>query len=188
MFSIPEQFSNATKTHVENQFAVFSALTSQAFEGIEKLAGLNLAAARTSLEDSSSTARQLLSARDPQALFSLSAAQARPAVEKAVAYARQASSIASGTAAGLSNVAKAQFSETNRKVLSLMDEAGKNAPAGSANVVALFKSALGNASAGYEQLTLTAKQASDAIEANVNTAVGQFNSAVTNGPAAAAFK
>jgi len=51
--------------------------------------------------------------------------------------------------------------------------------------VALFKSALGSANAGYEQFTRTAKQASDAIEANVNAAVSQFSSAVKSAPAAA---
>ncbi len=36
MFSIPEQFSNATKANFEAQFAIFSALTNKAFEGVEK--------------------------------------------------------------------------------------------------------------------------------------------------------
>ena len=60
----------------------------------------------------------------------------------------------------------------------------KNAPAGTENAVALFKSALGSANAGYEQFTRTAKQATDAIEANVNAAVSQFSSAVKSAPTA----
>jgi len=46
MFSIPEQFSNATKANLESQFAIFSALTNKAFEGVEKLVELNLSAAK----------------------------------------------------------------------------------------------------------------------------------------------
>jgi hypothetical protein len=42
MFSIPEQFSNATKANFEAQFAIFSALTNKAFEGVEKFVDLNL--------------------------------------------------------------------------------------------------------------------------------------------------
>jgi len=188
MSTIPEQFSTATKASLDAQFTSFTALTSKAFEGFEKLIALNLATAKASLEGSSVTAKQLLSATNPQEFFSLSAAQAQPAAEKAVAYGRQLSSIAADTAAEFSKAAKAQMSETNGKVLSLVNEASKHAPAGSENAIALFKSALGSADAGYAQFTRTAKQASDTIEANVNAAVSQFNAAVKNAPAAATAK
>ncbi|WBS04731.1 phasin family protein [Pseudoduganella sp. SL102] len=188
MSTIPEQFSNAAKASFDNQFASFSALTNTALEGFQKLAALNMATAKASLEGSSVTARQLLSASNPQEFFSLSTAQAQPAAEKALAYGRQVSSIAAETAAEFSKAAKAQITENSRKVISLVNEASKHAPAGSENAVALFKSALGNADAGYEQLTRSAKQASDTIEANVNAAVNQFNSAVKNSPLATAAK
>lgn len=186
MFSIPEQFSNATKATFQSQLAIFSTLTGKAFEGVEKLVDLNLSAAKASLDNSSATARQLLSAKNPQEFFSLSTAQVQPAAEKAVAYGRQVSSIAAGTAAEFTKVAREQALETNRNVISLVDQVSKNAPAGSEKAVALFKSALGGADAGYQQLTQATKQASDAIEGNVNAAVEQFTSAVKNSPLAAA--
>lgn len=188
MFAIPEQFSNATKANFESQFAIFTALTNKAFEGVEKLVDLNLTAAKASLEETSATAKQLLSAKDPQEFFALSAAQAQPSAEKAIAYGRHLASIASGTTAEFSKAAEAQILETNRKVISLVDEVSKNAPAGSESAVALFKSALGSANAGYEQLSRTSKQAAETIEANVNAAVSQFTAAVKSAPAAAAAK
>jgi len=51
----------------------------------------------------------------------------------------------------------------------------KNAPPGSENVIAMVKSALGNANAGYEQFSKTTKQAMEVMEANVNSAVTQFS-------------
>ena len=180
MFAIPEQFSNATKANFESQFAVFSALTSKAFEGIEKLVELNLTAAKATLEESSVTTKQLLSAKDPQEFFSLTAAQAQPTTEKAISYGRQLAAIAAGTQAEFTKAAEEQIAETNRKVISLVDEVSKNAPAGSENVVAVIKATIGNANAGYEQLSKTAKQASQAIETNVNAAVSQFTQAAQN--------
>lgn len=177
MFSIPEQFSTATKTNLDAQFAMFSSLTNKAFEGIEKIVDLNLTAAKSSLEESSAAAKQLLSAKDPQEFFSLTAAQAQPAAEKAVAYGRHLAAIASGTQAEFSKAAESQIAETNRKVISLVDEVSKNAPAGSENAVAMLKSAMGNASAGYEQFTKTSKQAVEAIETNLASAVNQFSQA-----------
>ncbi|MGO4378390.1 TIGR01841 family phasin [Pseudoduganella sp. RAF53_2] len=177
MFSIPEQFSNATKANLESQFALFSSLTNKAFEGVEKVVDLNLTAAKASLEESSAAAKQLLSAKDPQEFFTLSAAQAQPTAEKAIAYGRHLASIASGATAEFSKAAEAQIAETNRKVISLVDEVSKNAPAGTENAVAIFKSALNNANAGYEQFTKSAKAAAETLEANVNAAVNQFASA-----------
>ena len=177
MFSIPEQFSSATKTNLEAQFALFSSLTSKAFEGIEKIIELNLTAAKATLEESTAAAKQLLSAKDPQEFFSLSAAQAQPSAEKAIAYGRHLAAITSGTQAEFSKAAESQIAETNRKVLSLVEEVTKNAPAGSENAVAMLKSAIGNANAGYEQFSKTSKQAVEAIEANLTSAVNQFTQA-----------
>ena len=174
MFAIPEQFSSATKANLEAQFAMFTNLTNKAFAGVEKLVDLNLTAAKASLEESSAATKQLLSAKDPQEFFSLTSAQAQPAAEKAIAYSRNVAAIASGTQAEFSKAAEAQIAETNKKVISLIEEVSKNAPAGSENAVAMFKSVIGNASAGYEQLTKTSKQAVEAIENNLSSAVSQF--------------
>ncbi|MGZ8289967.1 MAG: TIGR01841 family phasin [Telluria sp.] len=175
MFAFPEQFSNATKANLDAQFAMLTSLTSKAFEGMEKLVELNITAAKATLEESSQAARQLLSAKDPQEFFSLSAAQAQPNAEKAISYGRQVAAIASGTQAEFSRAAEAQIAETNRKVISLVDEVTRNAPAGSETAVAAFKAAVGNASAGYEQFSKTAKQSVEVMEANVNAAVSQFS-------------
>ena len=180
MFTIPEQFSNATKANFESQFAIFSSLTAKAFEGMEKLVELNITAAKASLEESSAATRQLLSAKDPQEFFALTAAQAQPTAEKAISYSRQVAAIAAGTQAEFTAAAEQQFAETNRKVVSLVDEVTKNAPAGSENVVAVIKATMGNATAGFEQLQKTSKQAAQAMETNVTAAVSQFTQAAQN--------
>jgi phasin family protein len=174
MFAIPENFSNATKANFEAQIALLTELTNKAFESVEKIVDLNLNVVKASLEESTATARQLLSAKDPQEFFSLSAAQAQPNAEKALAYGRHLVTIASSAQAEFTKTAEAQIAENSRKVISLVEEVTKNAPAGSENAVAFLKSAIGNASAGYEQFTKNTKQAVDAIETNLNTATSQF--------------
>lgn len=174
MFAIPEQFSNATKANFESQFAIFSALTGKAFEGMEKLVELNMAAAKASLEESAVTTRQLLSAKTPQEFFSLTSAQAQPTAEKALSYSRQVAAIASGTQAEFTRAAEQQVAETSRKIITLVDEVTKNAPAGTENMVAAVKASLTNANAGYEQMSKTAKQAAETVETNVSAAMTQF--------------
>ena len=102
------------------------------------------------------------------------ASQAQPNAEKALAYSRQVASIAADTGAEFSRAAESQFAEVNRKVISLVDEVTKNAPAGSETYVSALKTAISNANAGYEQFSKTTKQAVEAIESNMNAAVSQF--------------
>ena len=185
MFAIPEQFSNATKASLDSQFALLSSLTSKTFEGVEKLVELNISTARSTLEDSSAAARQLLSAKDPQEFFSLTASQAQPNAEKALSYSRQLASIASGTGAEFSKAAEGQIVEANRKVIALVDEVSKNAPAGSESFVAAVKTAISNANAGYEQFSKTTKQAVEAMENNMNAAVSQFSATASKATNAA---
>jgi phasin family protein len=185
MFAFPEQLSNATKANLESQFALFSSLTSKTFEGMEKLVDLNINTAKAALENSSANARQLLSAKDPQEFFSLTAAQTQPTAERALSYGRQVASIAADTGAEFSRAAESQFAEVNRKVISLVDEVTRNAPAGSETYVSAFKTAISNANAGYEQFTKTTKQAVEAIESNMNAAVSQFTQAAGKATSAA---
>jgi phasin family protein len=190
MFSFQEQFSAATRANLEAQVAMLTALTNKTFEGFEKVIDLDLHVAKASLEESTATMQQLMAAKDPQEFFSLSTAQAQPNAEKALAYSRHLANIVSKTQAEFTKAAEAQIAETNRKVISLVEELSKNAPAGSENAIALVKSAIGNVNAGYEQLSKTTKQAVEAMEINMNSAADQFAHVATkaNGRAASAAK
>lgn len=177
MFSFQEQFSAATKAHIEAQIAMMNTLTNKTLENIEKVIQLNVTAAKTSLEESSATIKQLVAAKDAQEFFSLATAQAQPNAEKTLAYGRNLASIASGAQADFSKIAEAQINETSNQVLALVDEVTKNAPAGSENAIAIIKSSVGNASAGYAQLTKATKQASETLESNFSQVVNQFSQA-----------
>jgi phasin family protein len=177
MFAFPEQISAATKTQLESQFALMTMLAAKTFESVEKVVDLNLNVVKASLEESTATAQQLIAAKDVQELFALSAAQAQPAAEKALAYGRHLTGIAAGAQAEFAKAAETQITETNRKVIALVEEVSKNAPAGSENALSFVKSALGNANAGYEQLSKTTKQAVEAMELNINNAAAQFSQA-----------
>ena len=188
MFPMSEQISAATKSQIESQLALFNALTAKAFDSMQKVIELNVNATKASLDETSATAKQLLAAKDPQEFFSLTAAQAQPNAEKALAYSRHLASIASSTQAEFTKAAEAQIAENNRKVSALVEEIGKNAPAGSENVVSMFKSMMGNANAGYEQFSKTAKQAVETMESNLNHAVAQITQPVAKAARSSAKK
>ncbi|WP_332878275.1 TIGR01841 family phasin [Massilia sp. S19_KUP03_FR1] len=178
MFAIPEQFSNATKSTMEAQFALFSSLSAKTFESMEKLVALNMATAKGSLAESTATARAMLTVKDPQEFISLTTGKVQPAAEKALAYSKEVAAIVRGAGAEFSQAAESQIVEANRKVLSLVDEVSKNAPAGSEQFVSAMKTAISNASAGYEHISKTTKQAVESVENNMNSAVSQFASKI----------
>lgn len=178
MFSFSEQISTATKTHFEAQLAMINALTSRTFEGVAKVIELNVNAAKASLEESAASTKQLLSAKDAQEFFTLSANQVQPNAEKVLSYGRHLAGIASSTQAEFTKVAEERITEVRNSVNALVGEVTKNAPAGSENAVALLKSAFGHVNAGYDQLAKTTKQAVGALETNLTTVTNQISQAV----------
>lgn len=187
MYTVPEQFSSATKANLEAQMALLTSFTGKAFESFEKLIDLNLNAAKSSFDESSATAKQLMAAKDAQEFFKLSAEKAQPAAEKLVAYSRHLANIASSAQAELTKSAESQITETNRKVLGLFEEISKNAPPSAQNFVEMVKTAITTANASYDHLNKTTKQAVEAMESNFTAAVNQVTQAAgkTSGKPAA---
>jgi phasin family protein len=159
-----EQVFAAQKSQVESFFG----LAHTAFAGAEKLVELNLQASRAALTEAADATQAAFGARDVQEYFSVQAGLVQPAAEKAVAYGRHVYDIALETNAAVTRAAEAQATEAQRRFAALVDSAAKNAPAGSENVVAFYKSAFATANNAMESIQKAAKQSAATVEANVN--------------------
>jgi len=159
-----EQILAAHKANIETLFG----LTSKAFEGVEKLVELNVSASRAALNEASNHSQALLSVKDAQELLALQAGLFQPLAEKAAAYSRHIYDIASGTSAALTKTLEAQTAEAQQNFATLIDNAAKNAPAGSEPAVAVVKNAISAATSALESVQKAVKQASEAAEANFN--------------------
>ena len=160
----PEQLMAAQKANVETLFG----LTNKAFEGVEKLVELNVTASKAALTEAAGTSQDLLTVKDAQELLALQAALFQPLAEKTAAYSRHLYDIASGTGAEFSKAVEGQFADAQKKFLAVVDNAAKNAPAGSETAVAVFKSAVAAGNNALESVQKAVKQASDVAEANFN--------------------
>ena len=161
-FLTAEQVIAANKANIETLFG----LTNKAFEGVEKLVELNLQVAKAALSEAADTTKAALSVKDAQELFALQAGLLQPAAEKAAAYSRHLYDIAAATNAEVTKVAEETAADAQKKFVSVVDTAVKNAPAGTENAVALVKSAVAAATNAYEGVQKAAKQAADVAEAN----------------------
>ena len=157
-----EQIANVQKSNVETLFG----LTGTAFEGIEKLVELNLQVAKSAIADAASNAKAALSVKDAQELMALQSSLLQPAAEKAAAYSRYVYEIAASTGAEVGRVAEATAADAQAKFMSVVDNAVKNAPAGTENAVALVKSAVAAANNAFESVQKAGKQAAEVADAN----------------------
>jgi phasin family protein len=164
-----EQVLASQKANVETLFG----LTTKAFEGVEKLVALNLTASKAALAEASETTQAVMGVKDAQELLALQAALFQPLAEKTAAYSRHLYDIASGTGAEFGKAFESQAAEAQKKFMAVVDNAAKNAPAGSETAVAVFKSAVAAGNNALESVQKAVKQATDVAEANFNAVASQ---------------
>ena len=164
-----EQVLASQKASVETLFG----LTSKAFEGVEKLVELNVTASKAALAEAAGTAQAALNVKDAQELLTLQASLFQPLAEKTAAYSRHLYEIGQGTGAEFGKAFEVQATEAQKKFLAVVDNAAKNAPAGSETAVAVFKSAVAAGNNALESVQKAVKQATDVAEANFNAVANQ---------------
>ncbi len=157
-----EQIMAAQKANVETLFG----LTTKAFAGVEKLVELNIQASKAALSEASDNSKAALSVKDAQELLALQAGLFQPLAEKTASYSRHLYDIASGAGAEFGAAFEAQAAEGQKKFMSMVDTATKNAPAGSETAVAVMKSAVAAAGNAFDSVQKAVKQASDMAEQN----------------------
>ena len=159
-----EQVMASHKANVETLMG----LTSKAFEGVEKIVELNLSASKAAMAETAEHAKAVLSVKDAQELMALQSGLLQPLAEKTAAYSRHLYDIASGSTAEFAKSFGGQAADAQKSFMGLVDNAAKNAPAGSETAVAVMKSAVAAASNALESVQKAVKQATDVAEANFN--------------------
>jgi phasin family protein len=157
-----EQFAQINKA----AFDSFQALAMKSILGFEKLAELNIQAAKSSVTESTDQIKALMSTKDAKAFADLAVSQAQPAADKATAYAKHVYEISSSIGTEFASMIEKQFADGNKQLNSAIDLMTKNAPAGSEGFVTFVKSAVSSANTAYDQVTKATKQAVEMTEAN----------------------
>ena len=169
-----EQIMAAHKANIDTLFG----LTQKAFEGVEKLVELNVAASRAALNEAASHTQASFSVKDAQELMALQSGLFQPLAEKVTSYSRHLYEIAAGTGTEMSKAVEVNTAEAQKNFATLVDSATQNAPAGSESAVAVMKSAVSAANNAFESVQKAVKQATEAAESNFNTATASATDAV----------
>lgn len=159
-----EQVMASQKASIETLMG----LTSKAFEGVEKIVELNLSASKAAMAESAEHAKAMLSVKDAQELMALQSGLLQPLAEKTAAYSRHLYDITSGSTAEMTKAFEGQAADAQKKFMGLVEEATKNAPAGSEAAVSVMKNAVAAANSALESVQKAVKQATEAAESNFN--------------------
>jgi phasin family protein len=178
MIFTPEQFAAAQKRQIETMLAI----SHKAFEGVEKVVALNLQTTKAALEEAGDA---VVNAKDPQALFTAPGELLQPAAEKAAAYGRELYEITTQANAEFSRYTEESVAAARKQLLAFIDNAVKTAPAGSENVVNLFKTSVIAANEAFDGAQRLAKQTAESVEANVSTLAAKAGKMAKAAPAKA---
>ena len=161
-----EQLTAAQKANAE----VMMALMRTAFNGVERLTALNMAASREFFNNTVANAQQLLSAKDVNAVAKLNSELAQPNVDKLMSYSRSVYDLVSEMQKEITGVMEAQYSSFTKNAESAVEKAKASAPVGGDVFAATMQSMLGASTKAFDQMTSMAKQLSDIAEANLQAA------------------
>jgi phasin family protein len=178
-------FEDIEMTTPTEQFAEFNdVLTSAvrsaeiAVTGIERLANLQFASAKSTIEEAASKAKALGQAKDLQEFTALYSNVASTAVETGVAYARKAYDLAAATQSELTAVVTDNLTALNQALVSAVEKAAKSAPVSGELIVAAVKSQIATTTAAADSITKAAKQVTELAEARVKSVADATTAAV----------
>jgi phasin family protein len=161
-----EQFAASNKATVDSLLAVANA----ALVTAERIAALNLGAARSALEDSASATKAALAIKTPNDAAALQSSLLQPGVEKVASYSRSLYEISTESQQQWAKMLEAQFADFQKQVGNLVDQAAKSAPAGSENIVSVVQGTLATANSAFNNMMAMTKQFADAAQANLAAA------------------
>jgi phasin family protein len=165
-----EQLAASNQATVESLLA----LANTALATAERVAALNLEAARGVLDQGVAGAKAVFSAKDPQQALAAQSALVQPAVEQALAYSKSIMEISSESQQQVANAIESTFSGYQKHVANLVEQASKAAPAGSEQIFAGIKAAMDQANGAFANLAAMSKQLTDTSRSNLFAAASNF--------------
>ena len=178
-----EQLAAAQQANAE----VMMALLRTAFNGVERLTALNMAASREFFNNTVANAQQLMSAKDANAVAKLNSELAQPNVEKWMDYSRSVYDLVAEMQKEVTSVMEAQYSSFAKNAEQAVASAKASAPVGGDVFAATMQSMLGASTKAFDQMTSMAKQLADIAETNLQAA-GKVAAPAKSATAAAAKK
>lgn len=169
-----EQMTAAQKANAE----VVMALMRTSFEGMQRLAELNMAATREFFNNSVSRANTLLAAKDVNEMAALNQQLAAPNFDKAMEYSRSVYDLVAQMQKDMTSVMEAQYSQFKKGASEAIDKS-RGAPVGGDVFAAAMKTMLEQTNKAFEGMNAVARQMTEIADANMKAANAATSKAVS---------
>jgi len=174
MYNPTEQFADIGKTNYANAIK----LAALSLENAEKIVKLNMSTAKLALAQGVENAQAVASVKDVQELMALRSKLTESGVQTATGYSKTLYELATEAQAEYTAFAEEAWSAYQKGVAAFVENASKNAPAGSDAAVNAFKSTFAASTAAFDQFQKAAKQAVTMADANIRAATAQATKTV----------
>ena len=174
MYNATEQFADISKTNYANAIK----LAALSLENAEKIVKLNMNTAKLALAQGVENAQAVASVKDVQELMALRSKLTETGVQTATGYSKTLYELATEAQAEYTAFAEEAWSAYQKGVAAFVENASKNAPAGSDAAVNAFKSTFAASTAAFDQFQKAAKQAVTLADANIRAATAQATKTV----------
>ena len=171
-----EQLTAAQKANAE----VITTLMRTSFEGMQRLAELNMSATREFFNKSVANANTLMAAKDVNDVSAINQQLAKPGFDEMMGYSRKVYDLVAQMQKDVTAVVESQYSQFQKDANAVIGKT-KAAPAGGDVFAAAMKTMLEQTNKAFEGMNAVARQMADIADANMKAA----NSATTKAVSAA---
>lgn len=173
-----EQLAKSQKANAE----VMMTLVRSAFNGMEKLAALNLAASRDFFNSSVSSTQQLLSIKDPQELAKVNSSLAQPNANKMMEYSRSVYELAAELQKEITSVMETQYASFAKNASSAIEKTAGSAPVGGDVFSAAMQQMLQASTKAYDTMSQMARQVTEMADTNLKAVSSATTEAIADEP------
>jgi phasin family protein len=169
-----EQFAEINKANV----AQATKLAALALANAEKLAKVNLLAAKSALAQGIEGAQAVAAVKDTQQLFALNATLAESGLNAALGYSKSLYEIATEAQAQYAALVEESQAACTKGAAAWVDQASKSAPAGSEAAVNAFRQGFAASTAAFDQFNKASKQVASLADASFRAAADNASKVV----------
>lgn len=161
-----DQLNAAQKANAE----VMMALMRTSFEGMQRLAELNMAATREFFNATVSNANTLMSAKDLNDLTQVNQSLAKPDFDKVMDYSRKVYDLVAQMQKDMTSVLEHQYSQFSKSATTAIDKTKAANPVAGDIFAATMKSMLEATNKAFDNMNAMSKQMAELADANLSAA------------------
>jgi hypothetical protein len=179
LFMNYEQIASKFNEYNTKNVQSLIALTEKSIERTQKISEINFETTKSLLNEVNGTVAQVLSAKDPQALFAMTQdGSLDQFTGKFVAHQQAVSQVVREAGEEIAQMAEVGVEQIKVSLKDWMDSLAANAPAGSDAIVSAMKTSLESSLQGFGQIQAAAKEVASNVEQTTEQAVKAFQGQV----------